>query len=48
MFVLFKKLTIKRKLLIISTALLLIPLVVVSFINFMQTEESLNDLGKPI
>ncbi|MEK4283390.1 methyl-accepting chemotaxis protein [Ureibacillus sp. FSL K6-0165] len=46
MFVLFKKLTIKRKLLIISTALLLIPLVVVSFINFMQTEESLNDLGK--
>lgn len=41
-----KKRTIKKKLITISSALLLIPLVVVGSINYMQTEEHLSELGK--
>lgn len=46
MFGTLKKSTIKKKLIFISSALLIIPLLITGYINFMESKESLNELGK--
>ena len=46
MFNFFSNMNMKKKLVTISSALLIIPLIILSFISYSKSEEGLNELGK--